>query len=70
MQISAIQRGNVVATQFHPEKSGQVGLNILKAFLEAKDLSGVLNKQVGTSNGYELSKRVIAYVVYYLKCSS
>lgn len=33
--ISAIQKGNVVATQFHPEKSGQVGLDILKGFLEA-----------------------------------
>jgi len=32
--ISSIQRGAVVATQFHPEKSGQTGLNILKGFLE------------------------------------
>jgi len=33
--ISAIQKGSIVATQFHPEKSGQTGLNILKGFLEA-----------------------------------
>lgn len=32
--ISSIQKGCVVATQFHPEKSGQTGLNILKGFLE------------------------------------
>jgi glutamine amidotransferase/cyclase len=32
--ISAIQRGNVVACQFHPEKSGETGLNVLKGFLE------------------------------------
>lgn len=32
--ISAIQRGCVVATQFHPEKSGSTGLHVLKGFLE------------------------------------
>ena len=29
---AAVQRGNVYGTQFHPEKSGDVGLRILKAF--------------------------------------
>jgi len=29
-----VARGNVMGCQFHPEKSGQVGLNILKAFWE------------------------------------
>ena len=37
---SAIARGNLIATQFHPEKSGEVGLkiydNFLKIALEAK----------------------------------
>jgi glutamine amidotransferase/cyclase len=32
--ISAVQRGSVVATQFHPEKSGVTGLHTLKGFLE------------------------------------
>ena len=32
--ISCIQKGNVLATQFHPEKSGDAGLRILKAFLD------------------------------------
>jgi len=29
---AAVQNGNVFGTQFHPEKSGEVGLNMLKAF--------------------------------------
>jgi glutamine amidotransferase len=29
---SAVGRGNLVATQFHPEKSGQAGLRVLAAF--------------------------------------
>lgn len=32
--VSSVQTGNVMATQFHPEKSGNVGLRILKNFLE------------------------------------
>lgn len=30
----AVAKGNVYGTQFHPEKSGKVGLSILKAFAE------------------------------------
>lgn len=33
--VSAVQRGAVVATQFHPEKSGATGLAVLRGFLEA-----------------------------------
>ena len=31
---AAVSCGNVYGTQFHPEKSGNVGLNILRAFCE------------------------------------
>lgn len=34
---AAVQNKNVFGTQFHPEKSGEVGLNILKAFVELKE---------------------------------
>ena len=30
----AVRNGSVYGTQFHPEKSGETGLNILRAFLE------------------------------------
>ena len=31
---ATVEKGNVMGCQFHPEKSGEVGLNILRAFCE------------------------------------
>ena len=36
-----VQKGNVVGTQFHPEKSGAVGLRILGSFLSRSGLVGM-----------------------------
>ena len=34
---AAVQQGNVMGCQFHPEKSGEVGLKILRAFCESEE---------------------------------
>ncbi|KAF9438303.1 Histidine biosynthesis bifunctional protein hisB [Entomortierella beljakovae] len=41
--ISSVRRGNIFCTQFHPEKSGFAGLNILKAFLDGSASIGAEN---------------------------
>ncbi|XP_045821529.1 imidazole glycerol phosphate synthase hisHF, chloroplastic-like [Trifolium pratense] len=55
--IASIKRGNVHAVQFHPEKSGDVGLSILRRFLYPK--SNVA-KKTGEGKASKLAKRVIA----------
>jgi glutamine amidotransferase/cyclase len=59
--IGAISKDNVLATQFHPEKSGAAGLRLLKAFLEGKRLSP-LPKELQTNGAAQegLTRRVIA----------
>jgi glutamine amidotransferase/cyclase len=60
--ISAIQKGSVVATQFHPEKSGAVGLGILKGFLEAvesKTLSSTTPLNPPQTHQTHLIKRIV-----------
>lgn len=57
--VGVIGRENILATQFHPEKSGPAGLKVLQAFLEGRNwslLSGVSVPK--TDQG--LTRRVIA----------
>uniref|UniRef100_A0A0G4GMX5 Imidazole glycerol phosphate synthase hisHF n=1 Tax=Chromera velia CCMP2878 TaxID=1169474 RepID=A0A0G4GMX5_9ALVE len=62
--VSAVQRGAVFATQFHPEKSGGAGVEILRRFLTWAPSpqipkGGPLPESV-LSSSTELSRRVIA----------
>lgn len=64
--ISMVQKGNVVGTQFHPEKSGAVGLRILGSFLARSGLVGAgdpVNMPLADLSSFpatKLAKRVIA----------
>ena len=55
--VSAVQKGNLIATQFHPEKSGQSGLTILKNFIDDSSVP-IVPKNPPTET--RLAKRVIA----------
>lgn len=57
--IAALAKGNLFFTQFHPEKSGQAGLDVIQAFLTGnKYTSAASASSEATPKG--LSKRVIA----------
>ncbi|WP_457553648.1 imidazole glycerol phosphate synthase subunit HisF [Desulfobacula sp.] len=55
--VSSVQKGHIIGTQFHPEKSGSSGIKLLENFIYQKDLKP--GKAVNIK-GKELSKRIIA----------
>jgi len=54
---SGIQKGNVMAVQFHPEKSGQIGLHLLENFIKN---DAQVNLPSLASKKTHISKRIIA----------
>ncbi len=58
--VSSVEKGNISAFQFHPEKSGKAGLNILNNFL-TKDVTNQNVPAVSiASTQTAIAKRVIA----------
>ncbi|MBW1805759.1 MAG: imidazole glycerol phosphate synthase subunit HisF [Deltaproteobacteria bacterium] len=55
--VSGIRKGNITATQFHPEKSGAAGLSVLRNFLESDSPKVPSVQASGTT---KLAKRIIA----------
>jgi len=58
--IGAIAKGNVLATQFHPEKSGAAGLRVIKAFLDGKMFGPLSESHSDRVPAQGLTRRVIA----------
>lgn len=64
--LSSVRRGNVYATQFHPEKSGRAGLEVLLAWLseesEVKDDQWIVEpaQAAKPAQADGLTKRVVA----------
>jgi glutamine amidotransferase/cyclase len=54
---SAIQQGNIIGTQFHPEKSGKHGMQILENFIRLTDFTPAGRVDI---LGKGLAKRIIA----------
>lgn len=57
--VGAVAKGNLLATQFHPEKSGAAGQRVLKAFLEGKHQQS-LEPPPSSSVERGLTRRIIA----------
>ncbi|EWC46520.1 imidazole glycerol phosphate synthase hisHF [Drechslerella stenobrocha 248] len=64
--VGAIAKGNIFATQFHPEKSGEAGLAVIKAFLDGTNLADAGSSTVAAATATDnagrggLTRRVIA----------
>ena len=55
--VSAVQQGHVIGTQYHPEKSGDPGLQLLRNFM---DVNAEKKNPVRIEGPTRLAKRIIA----------
>lgn len=58
--VASVNTGNVYATQFHPEKSGLLGLDIIDSFLSSSEHVGRAEARASSGDTTGLAKRVIA----------
>lgn len=58
--VGAVAKDNILATQFHPEKSGAAGERVLKAFLEGKFRQPLPLTSSLSSTKEGLTRRIIA----------
>jgi len=60
--VSAVKKGNIAAFQFHPEKSGDAGLEILRNYLVPVDPGSITirSQSVQEVKATKIAKRIIA----------
>ncbi|KAK7931662.1 hypothetical protein PG985_002374 [Apiospora marii] len=58
--VGAVAKDNILATQFHPEKSGVAGLRVLKSFLTGEGVKSLGQQLTGPAPTGGLTRRVIA----------
>ncbi len=58
--LSAVEQGRVSAVQFHPEKSGAAGLELLRHFLAGEDGASVRDAWTSDPAPTRFTKRIIA----------
>ncbi|KAL1305548.1 hypothetical protein AAFC00_007157 [Neodothiora populina] len=58
--VGAVAKENVLATQFHPEKSGAAGLRVIKAFLDGNYIQKLPTTPSAAASKEGLTRRIIA----------
>ncbi|KAK8084804.1 hypothetical protein PG997_006075 [Apiospora hydei] len=58
--VGAVAKDNILATQFHPEKSGVAGLRVIKSFLTGEGVKSLGQQLSGPAPTGGLTRRVIA----------
>ncbi|KAH7026426.1 putative bifunctional histidine biosynthesis protein hishf [Microdochium trichocladiopsis] len=58
--VGAVAKGNIFATQFHPEKSGVAGLRVIRAFLNGEGARTLGQTVTGPAPTGGLTRRIIA----------